>query len=207
MIPVSVVIPAVPERRAFRESVVIPLLRHEGVAEIRVVERGLSAPVQRNLGFEQSSQPFVFFCDDDVMIWPGALRRLYDVLRREEHLQVAYGDYVFVDHPRRGTGLHDANPRKNPALIEANSISTMSLVRRTALMALPEPPFDEALPRFQDWDLWLRVREAFSVTVFGYEPGDPVFTAFYGIGGSRPISERAGFEEGMARVRKKHGLG
>lgn len=130
--------------RAFSDSLPLRLIanRPHGARDSR------GAAVARNTGARAVPRGLLFFCDADVVLAPDALAELEAGLERCPQASFAYGSFFF--------GKRFRAPRFSPWLLRYhNYISTMSLVRREAF-----PGFDESLPRFQDWDLWLRMARA-----------------------------------------------
>src|SRR5262245_19129138 len=134
----------------------IRLLRH---AERR---GGASA---RNTAIMNSSGEYLAFLDDDDEWLPEKLaRQIALVLRDRGAAAVVYTGYVIVDEsngkicgqkiPRRRGNLYRA-------LLENNCVGGTSsvLVRRSCFETVGL--FDEALPSFQDYDLWIRIASSF----------------------------------------------
>lgn len=160
--------------------------------ELVTVDGSRGAPAARNLGAELATGAFLFFCDQDVELSPSCLSSLHAALAAEPSAGYAYCDYA-----RSGAlaGIHRALPFSPDALRQKNFVSTMSLLRRSLF-----PGFDEALPRFQDWDLWLTLLER---GVTGTYVPRTLFTAHYRPG---DISTVAATEETCRqRVLRKHG--
>ena len=161
-LPVSFVVPLSPKRRDFFENFVLPLLEANKPAEIIVNDNTGGAPKKRNDGFEKSTQPYVFFCDDDILLRKDTLQNLYTLLQKNPDKAYAYTGYHGIvmhpqTHPMRGNFKIPSLPFDGERLKKGNYISTMALVRRECL---PTPkPFDENLKRLQDWDVWLTMFE------------------------------------------------
>ena len=103
------------------------------------------APRARNEGFKASNGEYVIFLDDDVVLKPQALEKMYNVI---EYSQV---DFVYSSFKlglkKMPSQVFDIN-----SLRKMNDIHTSSLIKRSSF-----PGFDESLKRFQDWDLWLTI--------------------------------------------------
>jgi glycosyltransferase involved in cell wall biosynthesis len=156
-IPVSVIVPLSKNRRTFFENFVLPLIEANGVNEIIVNDDEGRAPKKRNDGFKKSTQPFVFFCDDDILLPATYIVSLYNTLFKNPDVSFAYTGYVGIvlhpeSHPMHGNFSIPHVPFNAQQLMRGNYISTMSLVRRDVF-----PMFDENLKRLQDWDLWLTI--------------------------------------------------
>lgn len=154
-LPISVIVPMSEKRKDFFYNMVYPLLEANLPAEIIVNSDFGGAPKKRNAGFERSTQPFVFFCDDDILLPKGYLEKLYKLLTANPTKSYAYTGYHGIvmhpqTHPMRGNFQIPSIPFNGENLKKGNYISTMSLVRREHF-----PGFDESLKRLQDWDVWL----------------------------------------------------
>jgi glycosyltransferase involved in cell wall biosynthesis len=154
-LPISVIVPMSDKRSHFFNNMVYPLLEANRPAEIIVNNNFGGAPKKRNEGFEKSTQPFLFFCDDDILLPKNYLERLYKLLLANPNKAYAYTGYHGIvmhpnSHPMRGNFNIPSIPFNGDNLRHGNYISTMSLVRRDLF-----PKFDESLKRLQDWDVWL----------------------------------------------------
>lgn len=195
-LPISVIVPHIGSR-AWSLPLVVSHIQANDPTEILIVgeEGGRSACEKRNAGFAKVTQPYVFFCDDDVILSPNALARL--LVQYPAGSSYAYGDYAYINHPRRGSGIHHAGPFDEARLLQANFVSTMSLI-----WAADFPLFDITLPRLQDYDLWLTMLEQGHTG--HYVEGPPLFATWYA---GDTITQAVGFDEAMARVHAKHGIG
>ena len=154
-LPISVIVPMSPKRNDFFYNMVYPLLEANRPAEIIVNDNVGGAPKKRNDGFDKSTQPFVFFCDDDILLPKDYLEKLFRLLEKNPSKAYSYTGYHGIvlhpeSHPMRGNFQIPSVPFSGQRLKQGNFISTMSLIRREKF-----PRFDESLKRLQDWDLWL----------------------------------------------------
>lgn len=120
----------------------------------RIVHSG--AAKARNFGFQKSSGQYVFFCDSDVVfLQNNALEKMIKILEQNPEKAYCYSAFKF------GWKKFKLWPFDAAKLKNNNYISTMSMVRRSALEKLSSPniPWDESLKKFQDWDLWLSLLE------------------------------------------------
>lgn len=159
-LPVSVIVPLSKHRRNFFENMVLPLLEANNVNEIIINDDEGSAPKKRNDGFKKSTQPFVFFCDDDILLPADYIESLYNALIKKQNAAFSYTGYHGIvlhphTHPMRGNFQIPNIEFNIQALKQGNYISTMSLLRREVF-----PMFDESIKRLQDWDMWLTIVES-----------------------------------------------
>lgn len=154
-LPVSVIIPLTKSRRNFFENMVLPLIEANNVNEIIINDSEGLAPKKRNDGYRKSTQPYLFFCDDDILLPANYIESLLKVLNKNPDIGFVYTGYHGIvlhpdSHPMRGNFEIPAIEFNSNALKQGNYISTMTLVRRELF-----PMFDETLKRLQDWDVWL----------------------------------------------------
>jgi glycosyltransferase involved in cell wall biosynthesis len=131
-------------------------IRHE-------YRRGAAAA--RNTGIRNSDGEFVAFLDDDDEWYPEKLARQVSVLLRSHRdIGAVYTGYDVVD---RDTGkvlsrmlpVHRGDV--SSGLLEGNCVGPTStmLLRRTCFEDVGM--FDETLPSFQEYDLWIRLSRAY----------------------------------------------
>jgi glycosyltransferase involved in cell wall biosynthesis len=128
-----------------------------------------------NEGLKHVKTPYVFICDDDVVLKPEALNRLLEALYFVYDAGYAYGDYEYKNHPMKGgaDGIHYGRPFDPEYLMEHNYISTMSLIRTRHLKEIGGMP-DGRYPH--DWLLWKKLLEKGICGV--YSPGIVFTTTF-----------------------------
>lgn len=157
-LPISVVVPLSQQRNSFFNGYVLPMLQANNPKEIIVNDDAGNAPSKRNAGAKVATQPYLFFCDDDILLPKDYLSTLLQTLTDNPQCGYAYTGYQAIvlspTHPI-GRNYHVASTTFNAsALRQYNYISTMSLMRKEFFSG-----FDESIDRFQDWDLWLTLLE------------------------------------------------
>jgi glycosyltransferase involved in cell wall biosynthesis len=188
---VSVIVPTIgrPSLKLTIES--IQAQTHTLVEVVPIIDsKRRGAAWARNYGAKKARGQFLFFCDDDVKLAPRALEVLLQALRSTPAASYAYGWYVMGPHVISRVKFDAARLRKK------NYISPMSLVRTSHFIG-----FDEKLPRWQDWDLWLRMLRHGRVGVFVDEK---IFETTFdpkGISGNAKALEVA-----RAVMLKRHGI-
>lgn len=105
----------------------------------------------KNLGIMAAKGEYVAFLDDDDSYRPEALK----ILTRyadDSKVDVVYGDYVIDGKPGWSIDFNSGR------LAQHNFISMcVAMVRRTSLVKVGG--FDENVPKFKDWNLWLRLQK------------------------------------------------
>lgn len=105
----------------------------------------------KNLGVLAATGEYVAFLDDDDTYRREALKILL-AYAKESKCDVVYGDYLIDGQP--GWSVDFSVSR----LSQHNYISmVVALVRREAFLKVGG--FDEAVPKFKDWNLWLRMQK------------------------------------------------
>lgn len=115
----------------------------------------------KNLGIIASQGQYIAYLDDDNEWLPNHLDLLVTELDMSPNMAAVYGDFRVIDetHP-------DAEPRPGISsdfdaqlLLNRCYIDTSSVVhRREAVIQVGG--WDETLPRFVDWNLWVRMAKA-----------------------------------------------
>jgi len=196
--PISVIVPLMGRRREFFKNYTLPLIRANNPAEIIVEDFEGNAPEKRNAGFQESTQPFVFFCDDDILLPADYLSTLLGVLLENPDKGYAYSGYQGIvihkeSHPMNGNFTIPGRAFNPIELRSGNYISTMSLMRREVF-----PGFDESLSRLQDWDLYLTMLDKGVSGIY-------VNKTFYAFYLDKGIT-MGGHEHAMQTIKQKHKL-
>lgn len=175
-LPISVIIPLSEKRKGFFYSYVLPLIEANQPNEIIINSNHGFAPKKRNEGFKKSTQPYIFFCDDDIVLPCNILEKFLNKLEENSKVGYVYCSYDGIvlnseNHPIKKNFKIESKPFNPDLLKKMNYISTMSLMRREVF-----PGFDEKLKRFQDWSLFLTLLEN---NVIGEFVNNVSFFAFY----------------------------
>lgn len=181
-LPISVIVPLSKNRRTFFYNMVLPLIEANNPNEIIIVDDKGSAPKKRNDGFKKSTQPYIFFCDDDVLLPSNLLEKFFNELKSLENEGFKEYGYIYCgykgivlhpeSHPMKGNFEIKSQEFDGEKLKRGNYISTMSLINKKHF-----PMFDEKLRRFQDWDLYLNMY--INKKIKGKFIEDIVFYAYY----------------------------
>lgn len=200
-LPISVIVPLSKNRINFFESFVLPLIHSNNPKEIIVIDENETAPKKRNYGFKISTQPYVFFCDDDILLPNNLLKTFHKELKNNKNVGYVYCGYKGIvlnpkTHPIKQNYEIKSGEFNPDWLKKSNYISTMSLIRRQCF-----PGFDESLSRFQDWDLYLTMLDN---GIEGKYISDKYFIAFYLDDGITSNYNKE--KDSYLKIRKKHNL-
>jgi len=134
------------------EAVVNKFMTRLPIKVIRL-DKEKGAPAARNYGYALTHAPYVLFLDADTVLEKDALQTMRLTLEENPQAAFAYPNFYW------GKILFSGQPWDAQELKKLNFIHTTALARRQVLETVFGPlgrgPFDQALKKFQDWDLWL----------------------------------------------------
>lgn len=124
-------------------------------------EKRLGAAAARNLGISHAAAEFIAFQDsDDEWLCQKLEKQMEAFASAPLEVGVVYCGFFRIEnkgacyYPPNSTEM--TSGRILPAILKGNFVTTQaSVVRRSALKAVGY--FDERLPRFQDWELFIRL--------------------------------------------------
>jgi len=122
-----------------------PLLGNK-LKYIRQENKG--APMARNRGASEARGEYFLFCDADIQMTPDMLEQMLKTLADNPRASYAYASFKY------GYKTFKLFPFDAGKLKQMPYIHTTSLIRAKDFVK-----FDEALKKFQDWDLWLTLSE------------------------------------------------
>lgn len=132
------------------------------------VDRNQGVAGARNIGLVASRGEYVSFLDDDDQRLPGSVNKQIEALEKNPDAVMIYGQAI----PEDPSGTrHQPYPAECPQgnifweLLTRNFIPCGSAVfRRECLSRVGL--LDEGIPGIDDWDLWVRIAEIFSIAAF-----------------------------------------
>ncbi len=170
-----------------------------------VHQQNHGAPSARNNGWRKSRGDYLFFCDADAVLSPGALEIMLNELLAHPEASYVYSSFLW------GSKLFKLGPFDPEKLKQAPYIHTMSLIRR---VDFPVSGWDESIRKLQDWDLWLTMLEQGHIgwwidkVLFKVQPGGTISSWLpamaYKLFPFLPAVKR--YNAALKIVKQKHGL-
>jgi len=132
------------------------------------VDRNQGVAGARNIGLVASRGEYVSFLDDDDQRLPGSVNKQIEALEKNPDAVMIYGQAI----PEDPSGTrHQPYPAECPQgdifweLLTRNFVPCGSAVfRRECLSRVGL--LDEGISGIDDWDLWVRIAEIFSIAAF-----------------------------------------
>lgn len=130
------------------------------------LEKNLGACAARNKGIQIASGKYIAFQDSDDEWFKEKLEKQIKTLK-ETNTKVTFCALNYVqDGKKKGKKIpnRDANEFENMTkeLLKENFISTQTILGEKGVFE--EIEFDESLPRFQDWDLAIRISKLYKIS-------------------------------------------
>lgn len=112
----------------------------------------------KNKGILESKGKYICFVDDDTELFPYHLEVLHSTLSNNPELDVVYSDMLirYANQPEKGLQPAIALDFDAQFLLKRNFID-MSEAMFKREMAFNVGGFDVTLPKFVDWNLWVRM--------------------------------------------------
>jgi GT2 family glycosyltransferase len=191
---ISVIIP----NRPTEKNETLPSLKgqtYKNIQIIEIIDRELKgASWARNEGLKQAKGEYIFFCDNDLELESDCLENLYNTLKNNPWAKWAFGRFMIDGREfNRNKGEVPIKKGSKEHVEYFHGISTMSLIDAKA-----KPRFDEALKRYDDWDLWITLDTA------GHKPVFCDKLLFKTVNRPHGISSGNNVEESKAKLYAKH---
>ncbi len=123
------------------------------------LNRNSGACFARNTGVKRSKGDYVAFLDSDDEFLPDKIQKQISLLESTGS-DLCATDFLRIDKDgNQSTVPTFINSDFFPDLLYLNQITTGTLIGRRR--CFEETPFDESLPRYQDWDLNLRLAKKY----------------------------------------------
>jgi glycosyltransferase involved in cell wall biosynthesis len=128
-------------------------IKDKKIKYLKTKENSGSDPLPKNLGLSKARGEYVLFLDDDVQLRPDAIKNLIEEI--EKGYDVVYGEMWFMPNNEKGV----SEEFDLQLLSLKNYIDTSSaLIRKEAIDYVGG--WDESLPKFVDWNLFVRIAKA-----------------------------------------------
>lgn len=136
-------------------SEVVSSYRDPRIKYFRLEENHGSDSFPKNLGISKAQGELIAFLDDDDRYRPDALKILSKYLEHSG-ADMVYGDYLISEKGETKPGWSiDFNVQ---LLTRMNYIAMpVAMVKKEVLLEVGG--FDENVPKFKDWNLWLRIQK------------------------------------------------
>lgn len=122
----------------------------------------------KNVGIKHARADWIAFLDDDNDYLKDHLQALWVEAKKHPQIDLLYGDRWVIDESGQNEKRKGISSDFDPVrLAQQNFIDTSDvLVKKEVLMEVNG--WDEELPKFADWNLWVRLAKARKV--FGHVP-------------------------------------
>lgn len=127
------------------------------------LEKNQGACVARNKGVEISNGEFIAFLDSDDEFLPDKIYKQVDAIEKQ-NVQLCASDYTIINLDNTKGYIKTQSGTKEEVysnLLFCNYITTGTLIGYRE--CFEKIPFDVSLPRYQDWDLVLRLCQKYKI--------------------------------------------
>ena len=116
----------------------------------------------RNFGLSKAQGKYIGYLDDDDIYYPHHLKTLSALLDAHPRVGLVYGDVHFM---RKGAIFGRSRLDYSKEMLEVDNIipGNCSLLHRRKCL-VKTGIFDEQLSFGEDWDMWLRISDAYKVS-------------------------------------------
>ncbi len=128
---------------------------------LRVIRhtKNRGAPAARNTGIANARGAYITFLDSDDEWHPDKIEKELSLMEERPDVGVVYSGFWRHIHGKKSyvpfKWVKSKEGKIHEELLWRNFINTQSLIRKDVLDAVGV--FDENAPRFQDWDLFIRI--------------------------------------------------
>lgn len=136
----------------------IKKFKDERVRYFKTKENSGHDGLPKNIGIREARGKYIAFLDDDDIYRPDALKVLYKYMEGSG-ASVVYADYLISDYAKKGKFSAGWSLDFNLGILQNMNYIAMPtvMVKREALIEVGG--FDESVPKFKDWNLWLRLQK------------------------------------------------
>lgn len=126
------------------------------VQYIKLDKNSGSDTYPKNYGIKVAKGKYVCFLDDDDEYLPDHLQVLYNQIKSDK-FDIVYGDRIVISP--KGKFIGASRDFYSPLLSQINWIAMCDPIIRKEIL-FDVGGFDESLPKFVDWNLWIRLAKA-----------------------------------------------
>ena len=141
---------------------VVKKFKDKRVKYIQTLKNSGHDGLPKNMGVDRAKGEFITFLDDDDLYRPDALKVLYTYIGHTQ-ANVVYGDYLTED--KKGKRKLGWTIDFQPSLLGRMNYIAMSVVIVNRKSFIAVGGFNENIPKFKDWNLWLRMQKAGNIFV------------------------------------------
>lgn len=131
-----------------------------------ITQHNQGQAVARNKGIQESKEPYIAFIDSDDLWHPEKLQKQLKFLKSHVDIGLCYTQALEIDEKENEIGVILINPSYKdkcfPYLILSNNIVASSVIVKRSVIA-QVGLFDTSLNACENWDLWLRISQKFSI--------------------------------------------
>lgn len=123
-------------------------------------KKNLGANVARNTGILNSKGYYIAFQDSDDEWMANKLEKQINILEKNNNIDFVFtGFYLFDNNKKYYIPENEIVIKENslfPKILKGNFITTSTVVLKKEILT-KYGTFDPEMPRFQDWELWIRL--------------------------------------------------
>lgn len=155
----------------------------------------------RNRGISESIEEYIAFIDSDDLWHPQKLEKQFEFLKTHQNKGLCYTKGLTIDEQDNHIGTIPVNPMYrgkcfSHLILSNNIVASSVMIRRSVIDHAGM--FDTKLDACENWDLWLRISQQFSID-FIDEP-----LTFYRIHSSNMSQNSDKMYENRKKVLEKH---
>lgn len=140
-------------------------------ARIKYFKQDNSGPsVARNTGLDLSTGNYVLFLDADDLLQPNKLKSHWEVLDKNQDVDIAYGDVRYFNDGDKSNLFYSLNKKNRPWIpkYKGNGRQLVNMVLKQNIMVTSSPlyrkklfddfqAYDPKLLKLEDWELFQRL--------------------------------------------------
>lgn len=125
------------------------------------LKKNIGACAARNLGIQRARGKYIAFQDSDDEWLETKLEEQYIFLKKM-NADMVFCSFYFFEQKKLFPQKHYTNSEVKKELLKQNLISTQTIFSKREVF--DKYKFDEKMPRFQDWDVVLRIVQTYNIS-------------------------------------------